>query len=602
MKPTTVSRISTAVTVAVTVLTALSAVSAAMSPAAAADPAQSDLAAWQRNGKPDRLIVIRPGVVDLVHHGVIEARRSPGAGDVRMSWLAANAGPDWITQDSDDPSAVQIRAAVLLTPGTTLRIGRVTKKVLFTAGGSAASGTWIRGSRATLDIRDTTLAAVGPGGGDLADGTGPRPYLYMGAGGRLDISDSTVSGFGLSGRAPSRFSGVTWGKGSTGSAVRSTFQGNRTGLRLAGSVGVRLNDVTAKDSAEDGFVLNRDTGTSVTGLTARSNGRNGVTVGGTDGRTLSRVTTRDNKGFGVRATPQNGLSLVRADSGSDRGGGIRLLSCVNCTVSDATVRHTKTAVSVTGPGSQVTVDKPRLSDGRTGISLGEDIRSATVTGGTVGDFTRGVSVSGPRVTVAGTRIDGSRTGISVAGRAHDVALREVTIAGSRTAVTAAATTTGVSLTSVQVRNASGKGLASASTGLRIKGGSVSGAGTAVDLGAPARLDGLTITGAQRGIHLSRAVRATGTELDVLAERKGIEADRGAVIDITDSRVRAPLAMAGDGEIVRHGHTEVTLPPFPWLGFAAIVALLSAIGLQTVHQVRHRRTPRPKVARHVRNTA
>jgi hypothetical protein len=588
--------------VAVTVLTALSAVSAAVSPAVAADPAQSDLAAWQRNGKPDRLIVVRPGVVDLVHHGVIEARRSPGAGDVRMSWLAANAGPEWITQDGDDPSAVRVGAAVLLTPGTTLRIGRVTKKVLFGAGGSAASGTWIRGSRATLDIRDTTLAAVGPEGGVVADGAPVRPYIYMGAGGRLDISDSTVSGFGLAGRAPSRFSGVTWGKGSTGSAVRSTFQGNRTGLRLAGSLGVRLNGVTAEDSVEDGFVLNRDTGTSVTGLTARGNGRNGVTVGGTDGRTLSRITTRNNKGIGIRAAPQHGLSLVRVDSGSDRGGGIRLLSCVACTVSDATVRHTRTAVSVTGPGSRVAVDRPRLSGGRTGISLGEDISSATVTGGTVGDFARGVSVSGPRVTVSGTRIDGSRTGISVDGRAHDVALREVTVTGSRTGVTAAATTTGVSLTSVQVKNASGKGLASASTGLRIKGGSVSGAGTAVDLGAPARLDGLTITGAQRGIHLTRTVRATGTDLDVLAERKGIEADRGAVIDITDSRVRAPLAMAGDGEIVRHGRTEVTLPPFPWLGFAAIVALLSAIGLQTVHQVRHRRTPRPKVARHVRNTA
>lgn len=588
---------------AVTVLTALSAVSVAVPPAVAAVPAQSDLAAWQRTGKPDRLIVVRPGVVDLVRHGLIEARRrSPGVADVPMSWLAANAGPDWITQRGDDPSVVQVRAAVLLTPGTTLRIGRVTRKVLFTAGGSKASGTWIRGSRATLDIRDTTLAAVGSEGGDLADDTPLRPYIYMGAGGRLDIKNSTVSGFGLSGRAPSRFSGVTWGKGSTGSAVGSTFQGNRTGLRLAGSTRVRLDDVTAKDSTEDGFVLNRDTGTSVTGLTARSNGRNGVTVGGTDGRTLSRVTTRDNKGIGVRATPQNGLSLIGADSGSDRGGGIRLLSCVNCTVSDATVQHTKVAVSVAGPGSRVTVNKARLTGGHTGISLGKDIHSAAITGGTVGDFERGISVSGPQVTIAGTRIDGSRTGISVNGRAHGAALREVTITDSRTGVTAAATTTGVSLTAVQVKNASGKGLASASTGLRIKGGSISGASTAVDLGAPARLDGLTITQAHRGIHLARTVRATGTGLDVLAERKGIEADRGAVIAITDSRVRAPLAMAGDGEILRHGHTEVTLPPFPWLGFAAIVALLAAIALQTVHQVRHRHTPRPKVARHVRNTA
>ncbi|WP_055526383.1 right-handed parallel beta-helix repeat-containing protein [Streptomyces graminilatus] len=591
-----------AMSMTVTVLTALAAVSVAAPPAVAADAGQADLAAWQRTGKPGRLIVIRPGAVDLVRGGVRENSLSPGGAEVPMSWLAANTGPDWIAQDGEDPSAVQVEAAVLLAPGTTLKIGEVTKKVLFTAGHDEASTTWIRGSRAFVDIRDTTLAAAGPDGGDLAEDAPMRPYIYMGAGGRLDIAGTTVSGFGLPGKAPARFSGVTWGKGSTGSAVGSTFQGNRTGLRLAGSDGVELDHVTVEESTEDGIVLNGDTGTRITGLTARGNGRNGVSVGGTDGRSLSGITTRDNKGIGVRAAPQKGLSLARPDSRSDQGGGIRLLSCANCTVTDATVQHTKVAVSVAGPGSKVTVKKPQLTGGRTGISLGEDIGSATVTDGRVSDFDRGITVSGPRVTVVGTRIDGSRTGISVNGKARGAVLRNVTVDGGRAGVTAAATTTGVSLTGVRITNVSGKGLASASPGLRVKGSSVAGAGTAVDLGAAATLDGLAVTGAHRGIHLAKEVKATGTELNILAELKGIQADQGAVIDITDSLVRAPRALVGDGRILRHGSTEATLPPFPWLGFAAIVALLSAIALQTIHQVRHRRTPRPSVARHVRNTA
>ncbi|MFJ9709425.1 right-handed parallel beta-helix repeat-containing protein [Streptomyces sp. NPDC101234] len=589
-------------TAGATVLTALAMACATASTAHAADPAQSALAAWQRVGRPDRLIVIRPGAVDLVHQGVLVSRRGRKAGAVPMSWLVADTGPNWIAQSADDPSVVQVKAAILLSPGAGLRIGEVSKKVLFTAGDSATSATWIRGSRASLDIRDTTLAAAGPDGGSPGDSSPVRPYIYMGAGGRLDVTDSTVTGFGLRGKAPANFSGVTWGTGSSGSAVGATFEDNRTGLRVAGATGVRLDDVTAKDSVEDGVVLNRDTGTSVARLTAAGSGRDGVVVGGTAGRSLSGVTTRDSKGTGVKATSQDGLRLLGVDSRSDRRGGIRLLSCRNCTVTDAAVQHTDVALAISGPGSAATVDNPRLSDGRTGISLGKDIRSATVAGGTVSGFERGISVSGPRTTVTRTRVADSRTGITVRDKAHDVALTDVTVAGGRTGVTAASTATHVSLTRARIEDASAKGLTSASPQLLVKGGSVSGANTAVDLRAPARLDGLAVTDAYRGLHLAANVHAAGTGLDVLAEHKGVEADRGAVLDVTDSRVRAPLALAGAGRIMRHGRTQVTLPPFPWLGFAAIVALLASIALQTIHQVRHRGTRAPKVARHVRNTA
>ncbi|AYC35965.1 right-handed parallel beta-helix repeat-containing protein [Streptomyces griseorubiginosus] len=582
---------------AVAVFTALAAVFGTASPAQASDPAASDLAAWQRTGQPDRLLVVRPGVVDLVRHGMLESRRISGMGVVPLSWLVRNTGSEWIGRPGGDLSVVQIRAAVLLSPGSGLRIGAVTRKVLFTAGDSTASATWIRGSRATLDIRDTTLAVTGPAGA-----TRVRPYISMGAGGRLDITDSTVSGFGLTGRASSRFSGVTWGRGSTGSAVGARFEGNRTGLRLEGSTGVRLDKVTVEHSLQDGVVLSGDTKTSVAGLASRSSGRHGVVVGGTPNRTLSGITTEDSAGVGIRATPQNGLVLDGIQSRSDRGGGIRLLSCAECTVTGAAVRGTQVAVAVTGPGSRAVVKAPRLSGSRTGISLDEDIESATVTGGTVSGCQRGIVVAGPRVTVTGTRIESCLTGLSVNGKARHAALHDVRIDDCRTGMTTSATTTDVSLTGVQVTNTSGKGLVSASPGLRVTDGHVSGASTAIDLAAPALLDKVTITGAHRGIHLTPGVRATGTALDVLAERKGIEADRGAVIDITDSRVRAPLALGGAGRILRHGRTVVTLPPFPWLGAAAILALLTAIALQTVHQVRHRHTPRPQVPRHVRNTA
>lgn len=567
-----------------------------------ADSAQ-DTGAWQRAGRPDRLMVIRPGTVDLLSHGVLVRQLYPALGALQLSWLAANSGQEWISYAPGDHSTAVVRTAVLLSPGTTLRIGSQTKTVRFAAGTTAAAGSWIRGSNATLDIRDTTLEAVGPAGSGPVPGNAQgRPYLAMGSAGRMDLTGTTVDGFGRTGPVPAQQTGVTWGRGSTGSAVNSTFTGGRTGLRLAGSTGVRLDTVTVKDAVEDGVILDADRGTSVTALTSQGNGRNGLAVGGTDNRTLAGVTTGGNGGVGVKATAQHGLRLTGPVSHGDHGGGIRLVSCAACAVDRPEVDGAAVAVAVSGPGSQVAIGDPVLDHGATGISLAAGIAGATVTGGTVSGFERGIAVAGSHVTVSGTKVSGSATGIAVYGQASHVALRTVTVSGGRFGATLSGTTSAVTLTAVRISGASSKGLSSASPGLRVTGGSVSGATTAVDLGAAADLRSLAISGTHRGVHLATGVHVTARDLDVLAERKGIETDRGARLDLTDSRVRAPIALTGAGTVQRHGSTRITLPPFPWLGFAALAALTLAVIFQSVHQVRHRRTPRPPVAAHVRNTA
>ncbi|MBW8800760.1 MAG: right-handed parallel beta-helix repeat-containing protein [Streptomyces sp.] len=584
---------------------------AAVAPAAHAaggtggDP---DVAAWQRSGRPDRLMVIRPGTVALVSHGSVVKRLYPQYGPLPLSWLAANAGGEWIGHapaKTGRSKTVRINTAVLLTPGTTLQMGRRTPTVLMTAGKTPASGTWIRGSRATLDIDGVTLASA------AADGSTPapadlagRPYLAMGAGGRMTIDDAQVTGLGRGADAPARESGITWGRAATGSATGSTFQGDRTGLRLTGSTGVELDKVTVKDAVQDGVVLDGDRGTTVRGLTVEGSGGNGVTVGGTDRRSLSGVTTSDSHGTGIKATAQHGLTLTATASHHDAGGGVRLISCVSCALDKTVVDGASSAISVSGQGARVTVRDARLTGGAdgAGVTLAADIAGATVTGGTISGFDRGIAIGGPDVRVDGTTVSGAGTGVKIYGHASDAALNSVVVHGGRAGVTASDATRGVVLTGVRISGVSGKGLASASTGLTVSGGSVSGALTAVDLGASARLEKLTVSDARRGMHLASGVHAAADGLDILAERKGIEADAGAWISITDSRVRAPTALSGKGTIKRLGHTEVTLPPFPWLGFAALVALTLAVLLQTVHQVRHRRTPRPRVAAHVRNTA
>ncbi|MGY4741179.1 right-handed parallel beta-helix repeat-containing protein [Streptomyces sp. ATMOS53] len=588
--------------------TALLAAVAPAAHAAGATGGDPDVAAWQRSGRPDRLMVVRPGTVALVSHGSVVRRLYPAYGPLPLSWLAANAGRGWVgylPAKTGASRTVRIDSAVLLTPGTTLRMGSRTPNVLMTAGKTAASGTWIRGSRATLDIHDVTLASA------AADGTDPapvemagRPYLAMGAGGNMSIKGAKVIGFGRGAGAPAQEAGVSWGRAATGSATGSTFQGGRTGLRLSGSTGVALDKVTVKDSVQDGVVLKGDRGTTVRGLTVEGSGGNGVTVGGTDLRSLSGVTTSDNHGAGIKATPQRGLTLTATASHRDAGGGVRLVSCVSCTLDRAVVDGAPSAIGVSGPGARVTVHDARLTGGGdgSGVAFAADIAGGAVTGGTISGFDRGIAIGGPGVRVDGTTVAVAGTGVKVYGRARNVALSSVVVRGGRVGVTASASTKDVVLTDVRISGTSRKGLASASEGLVVTGGSVSGAVTAVDLAASARLEKLTVSSAERGLHLAADVHARGQGLDILAERKGIQADAGAWISIEDSRVRAPRALSGKGTIKRLGHTEVTLPPFPWLGFAALVALTLTVMFQTIHQVRHRGTPRPRVAAHVTNTA
>ncbi|MFI9029455.1 right-handed parallel beta-helix repeat-containing protein [Streptomyces sp. NPDC053560] len=580
----------------------------ASAPPAAAVGAPEDVAAWERTGRPDRLMVLRPRSISLMNGGTLVRRLYPGTPSVSLSWLAANAGREWISQEPGAPSTVRVRTAILLAPGTILRIDDRTKKVLLSAGRDARSGTWITGSRASLDVDSTTLASVGAEGSGLAPADAPgRPYVSMGAGGRMDFRNATVSGLGRIGDTTTADqSGVTWARGSTGSATGSTFEGNYTGLRLAGSKDVTLENVTASGATEDGIVLKGDSGTKASGLAADSNGRTGIALGGTDDRTLAGLTTRDNDGAGIKATLQRGLTLNSPNSHFDQGGGIDLTSCRQCVVRKANVESSsRAAVRVSGGDSTVSVVDSELTGhngSEPGILLGEGIESATVSGGTVGGFDRGIGITGSRVRVERTSLSGNRTGIVIGGEADHVALRDVRVDGGETGVLASPTTSHITLNDVRVTEASRKGLASSSPGLRVTGGSLSGGTTAVDLGAPAHLEKVAVGSSHRGMHLAHNVRASGRSVDVLAERQGVVADAGSRLDLTDSRVRAPVALDGDGEVKRHGKTEITMPPFPWLGFAALVALALAVVLQTLHHVRHRGTPRPKVAGHVENTA
>ena len=102
-----------------------------------------------------------------------------------------------------------------------------------------------------------------------------------------------------SGRRRPRQPRLSFGRGSTGSLVGTTLLRNSTGLVLAGSQGVRLQDVTVDDSVQDGIVLRGDRATALSGVKAERSGNNGVLVSGAGVRPADHR-NRDDREPGLR--------------------------------------------------------------------------------------------------------------------------------------------------------------------------------------------------------------------------------------------------------------------------------------------------------------
>ena len=126
----------------------------------------------------------------------------------------------------------------------------------------------------------------------------PRPVLSSGSAARA--------------RSPSvpGVAGVSWGEGSTGSAVDARFERNEVGLLLDRSVGVRLSHVIVENSVLDGLVLRGDRATTLTEVISMNNGGSGVIISGPGRRHVTGLRATGNAAVGVMAITQTGLVLT----------------------------------------------------------------------------------------------------------------------------------------------------------------------------------------------------------------------------------------------------------------------------------------------------
>jgi hypothetical protein len=575
--------------------------------AAAAASAQAN---WNRTGRPNQLVIVRGRHIDLVVNGRQTSRVVRAPGPLTLASLSRFLPPGWLALPGD--GSAQLTASIVLTAGTVLDNGPEVRVLNLASGANSntAAGLWV--GRATLNLHGLTVNAVDPPAGTPA-ATAQRGFLVAGAGGTLNVADATLINLGAQppakpaiipagAPAPAQAPaappqgtriepGIAFGPGSTGSVVRSTLKGNGIGLKLAGSQNVHLDTVTMTLSRSDGLVLRGDRGTTMTAVHSQHNAGNGVLVSGvsTD-RPISGFDTSANERFGLAVVRQNLPQISNVTTADDRAGGVRLTATTNATVTNVSSSDSPVGLIANGGSNHLKLTGVRTQGGLRGIVATGGVSTVEIASAQVSGAARtGIAVAATDANLHQLTIAGSTTGLQISGRAARATVTDARITGGHTGVRVSRGATVVALDQISTNGVSGTGITTASPGIKISNARVTGGATGINARAAAAITGSTVTGVNEAIHSGPAVQVTGKQVDLLANSTGVKVDPDGAFLLTDSRVRAHVALRG--QVNLFGTNTISPPPFNWIGAFGVLFIALAFLLELAHFTRQRRKVR-----------
>ncbi len=504
---------------------------------------------------------------------------------VSLSTLDAAVPSSWMTVDGD---TARLNAAVVLTPNTLLSVDGV--QTLQLAGGPDANdAAFLYTGSGRIQLRGVTVTSIDPASGQAVgpDAAG-RPYIKVSDQGRLDATNSTLADLGTKPTGDNQGSpAISFGRGSTGALTGTTFQRNSTGLVLAGSQSVRLQDVTVSDSSENGIVLRGDRATVLSGVKADHNGDNGVLVAGdVTSRPITGISTTGNHSYGVSVSGQNNVEISNLTLNGDQAGGLELNRVSNSKVHNITTADEPNGVFLHVNSFNVLVDSISTSGGRVGIVAEKTTKGLHVSGSTIENaHVAGMAIGGHDTLLDGLTVKGSRTAVRVERGAGGITANKLNLIGGDDGLVTAGGTTGV-----VVRDLTADGVGNAvrnlSPGMQVTGGQIRGGNTGMDLQA-----GTTVTGIQIGL-TSTGIRARATDpiaLDTVAVDAvsvGVEAQPGSTVTLSNSSSHALEAVRGNVTLL--GLNDLSLPPLNLLGAIGLPLILLAVVLEALHLLRQRR--------------
>ena len=496
---------------------------AAKEAAQRAAAAQRGAITWSQRGKPQKLVIVRATSIDSVAGGSWCSASCATAARCRSAALDAAIPSSWMTINGD---TARLNAAVVLTPGTLLDVEGV--QTLQLAGGTdATDAAFLYTGSGRIQLRNVTVTSIDPASGQpvTADAAGRPVHQGLRPGQarrhRCHVSDLGTKPIGDDPGSPA----IAFGRGSTGTLNGTTLQRNSTGLLLAESQGVRLQDVTADDSTRERHrAARRPRHRAVRGQGRTQRRQRGAR----DGRRSPPPDHRDHhhrqprlRGVGGRPEQRR---HQRPDPVRRQAGGLELNRDTDSRVHNITTTDEPNGVFLHVNSANVLLDAMTINGGRTGILAEKTTTGLHVTASTINN-----------AHVAGMQIGGHDTLLERPHRQRQPHRRcgsnAARAASPPTSCRSSAATTGwsppvapaASWSTTCPPTASTTRCRTLSSGLQITGGQIRGGPTGMDLQAATTVNGIQIGLTTTGI---RARAPDPITLDAVTRRRRVRRRRG----------------------------------------------------------------------------
>jgi hypothetical protein len=578
-------------------------IQAAAARAAEARAAQRAATARQRaqtagdsHGHPNRMIIVRARTVDSVTNGELTQRVVRAGGVLTPARLDGYVPNGWITIAN---GVTRLSAALRLSRGVVLDVGGDITTLQLAGGGSAPEAASIYTGSGRLTLHGVTVTSIDPGTGrPVAPGAG-RPFIQVGSGGRLEATDSTFSDLGTPATQPQGRAGIGFATGSTGSLVRTAVLRNSIGVRLAGSLGVRLEGVTVAESAADGLVLLGDRGTTLAGVRAERNADNGVRVSGPSrDRPITGISTLGNGRFGLAVISQTAPVITGIRTQADGVGGLQLAGDADPVVTDFSALDQPIGVLTHISSNRVTLDRLRISGGRRGLVVEKTTTGLALTGSTIHRTQTGISIGGQNIDLRDVLVGHSQSGVRIERGAHTVTATALHLTGGQDGVVVLPGATNVVLRDLLINDVAHSSIRTSGPGAAIRGGRISGGGTGIDAEAATIISGTEISRVGVGIRARSTTLVTADNINVAAASSGITVQEGSPFVLINSRVDARQAVNGHAQY--QGLNNLSRSPLTLLDLIGIPLILLALLLDQIQRFRQRTeaassgdSPRPR---------
>ena len=240
---------------------------------------------------------------------------------------------------------------------------------------------------------------------------------------------------------------------------------------------MRLQDVTASASTDNGIVLRGDRATVLSGVKADHNGANGVLVAGagTD-RPILGIATTANHSYGVSVADQNKIDISDLALSGDTAGGLELNRVTNSRAHNITTTDEPNGVFLHLNSTNDLLDADTIDGGRTAIlaektTTGLHVSASTITNAHVA----GMQIGGHDTVLDGLAVNDSRAALRVERGAAGVTATKVSFIGGTDGLVTSGGTSGVVVHDLTADGLGGDAVRTLSPGLRISPGARSAA-------------------------------------------------------------------------------------------------------------------------------